>query len=496
MPYCPTHGFQQGKHCPECGALLSESPPAAGDSVRVRSPEATAIVNIAQEPKTRSRPLEVECPRCGHFNAKPARFNCKGGCGQQNLCRRHFDEEHEVCKWCADERRGIAKAEAARQAKLQADLAAWQKRAEQAETKATILAQRIQQAENNLGQSKTALSHSQERVHGLEKDLANWRGRAEKAEGELAIIEHARQEAEAKKRREIVVLKPGIKILDRYFIRSLIGEGGMARVWLAEEQTTAVRRQVAIKESKVGVQDGDTTDPKGRFEWEATVAAALIEAGVPNIVPVWHVEPLGSGHVLVMSYMPGGDLADMIKQYPAGLPLERAEAIVLDVLAALAGMYNGGARDSYIHRDVKPSNILFDMEGRAHLTDFGLAAMSFPPDVTQSFPYTMQSFGTPLYMAPECASPMIDIGFPFPFFSHRADLYSLGCVFWEMLTGKPYKHFKPGTPPSQLRAGLPAKVEQVVMKALAQDVRLRWQFAEGMAEALRAGLPKSRLRRR
>ncbi len=470
MPYCSTHGFQHGK------------------SVRVNTREATQIVNIAQETKTRSRPLEVECPRCGHFNAMRNTFNCKGGCGAQNLCRRHFDEEYEVCKWCADERRGIARAEAERQAKLQADLAAWRKRAEQAETKATILAQRIQQAENNLGQSKTALSQSQERVQGMEKDLANWRDRAEKAEGELAAIEQDRQEAEAKRRREVAVVKPGIYILDRYFIRSLIGEGGMARIWLASDETNHHSRDVAVKEGKVVAHDGDSVDLKRRFEWEASVTAALIEQGVPHIVPVWQVKPLGSSFVLVMTYMPGGDLAGLIKQYPAGLPLERAEAIALDVLAALAGMAKRGALWGYIHRDIKPSNVLFDGKGKAYLADFGLSAVF---GETLTVPQSYQGYGTPQYMAPEHLIPGTS-----PYLSPPTDLYAVGCVFWEMITGKPYKHFKPGTSPSQLRAGLPAKVEQVVMKALAEDYWSRWHSAEDMAEALRAGLSKSRSRRR
>ena len=75
------------------------------------------------------------------------------------------------------------------------------------------------------------------------------------------------------------------------------------------------------------------------------------------------------------------------------------------------------------------------------------------------------------------------------------DLYALGCVFWEMLTGKPYKRFKPGTSPNQLRAGLPAQMDQVVMRALAEDPWLRWSSAEDMAEALQAGVANPRLGR-
>lgn len=262
MPYCPTHGFQPGKHCSQCGAPLSDSPPDAGDSVRVRSPEAHAHASanptfVLPGGHVETRPALVKCPKCGKRNLEPATFDCQGDCGRENLCERHFDEEYEVCIDCAREWRGEAKAEAARQAQLQADLVSWRqraeqaeatvheltrqgeqghqaleqaradlrqaqarvrsleqevvaqrRRAEQAEADAAALTQRSQQAETNLAQRTTDLGQSREQVRSLEKDLAGWRGRAEKAEGELAAIERARQEADATRGRTEEVSRP------------------------------------------------------------------------------------------------------------------------------------------------------------------------------------------------------------------------------------------------------------------------------------------------
>ncbi len=125
MLICPNgHGLREGRFCPECGAELLAALPA-GDAVRIRSPEAHANVQVVVpgSPTIGGPPALVKCPKCGHRNSEADVFDCQGPCGRINLCRRHFDEEYDLCRDCAALRRGDAEREAARQAKLQADLA-------------------------------------------------------------------------------------------------------------------------------------------------------------------------------------------------------------------------------------------------------------------------------------------------------------------------------------------------------------------------------------
>lgn len=269
-------------------------------------------------------------------------------------------------------------------------------------------------------------------------------------------------------------ITPDTTLLNKYRIVRLLGEGGMARVWLAEELAFG-NRLVAIKEPRPSAFSDDAAEIELRYRREVQVCAALEQAGVPNIVRAITAEPTGDGLLLVMAYMPGGDLADLIRQHPAGLPVERAVAIALDVLAALAGAHSHPLE--IVHRDIKPSNILFDKEGRAHLADFGLAQLAGMSGRSQL--RGNQHPGTPQYMAPEQERSA-------GYLSPAADLYALGCVLWEMLTGKRYKRFKPGTPPSQVRSGLPAWLDQVIAQALAMEPWERWEEAAGMTETLRA----------
>lgn len=250
----------------------------------------------------------------------------------------------------------------------------------------------------------------------------------------------------------------------------------MARVWLAEELAFG-QRLVAIKEPRPNPLSDDAAEIELRYRREVQVCAALEQAGVPNIVRAITAEPTGDGLLLVMAYMPGGDLADLIRQHPTGLPVERAVAIALDVLAALAGAHSHPME--IVHRDIKSNNILFDAQGRAHLADFGLAQLAGMSGRSQL--RGSQHPGTPQYMAPEQERSA-------GYLSPAADLYALGCVLWEMLTGKRYKRYKPGTLPSQTRSEVPSWLDEVLARALAEDAWDRWGEAEEIAEALHADL--------
>mgnify|MGYP005845478459 FL=1 len=169
-------------------------------------------------------------------------------------------------------------------------------------------------------------------------------------------------------------LQPGESILNgKYRILKLAGEGGMGRVWLAEEVAFG-GRLVAIKEPLEGLSPEDLADLQARYRREVQVCAYLALVKAPNTVRALTAEPYEGGVLLVMEYMPGGDLAGLLRQHPEGLPVERAISIALDILDALQAAHHHPM--GIVHRDVKPSNVLLDEAGRAHLADFGVAQVS------------------------------------------------------------------------------------------------------------------------
>ena len=199
MPYCPTHGLKEGRFCPDCGSELLAVPPA-GDSLRIRSPEAHANVNLQMA----AQPRIVQCGWCGKRNPEPESFDCRGGCSRQNLCMRHFDEEYNVCRDCAALQRGDAEREAARQAAAQAELAGWRTRATEVEAQAARLGEELRQAQTVAEAARREQRAGQEQAAMLQAALADWRPRAERAEAQLAALAaKAQAEAEAKRQAEL-----------------------------------------------------------------------------------------------------------------------------------------------------------------------------------------------------------------------------------------------------------------------------------------------------
>ena len=192
MAYCPNgHGEQSGRFCPECGASLSASPPPSNDSIRIRSPQAHAVASVSPTfvlpgGVTEVPPVYVKCPWCGRRNPEAETFDCQGACGRQNLCLRHFDEEYEVCRQCSQTLRGEDRAQADQQARLQAELEQWRRRAEAAEARVSELTSQAQRNEAALAQARDELEAARVRIAALERELAGWQQRAEKAEAKLA----------------------------------------------------------------------------------------------------------------------------------------------------------------------------------------------------------------------------------------------------------------------------------------------------------------------
>ena len=202
--------------------------------------------------------------------------------------------------------------------------------------------------------------------------------------------------------------------LGHYRILSLLGRGGMADVYRAEDERLG--REVALK----ALPAEFARDPERieRFEREVRAAARLNH---PNIVTVYEFGQGEGQHFYTMALMTGGDLKTRIRAQAEGMPAEDARAVTLAMARALHYAHGRG----FVHRDVKPENILFGEEETPQLTDFGIArAMESGTRMTA----TGMSIGSPHYMSPEQAQGLkVDA---------RSDLYSLGVVFYEMLTGR------------------------------------------------------------
>ena len=202
--------------------------------------------------------------------------------------------------------------------------------------------------------------------------------------------------------------------LGHYRILALLGRGGMADVYTAEDERLG--REVALK----AVPPEFARDPERveRFRREVRAAARLSH---PNIVTVYEFGQGDGLHFYTMALMPGGDLKALIRANPEGMAEDEARAVASAVARAL----NYAHRHGFVHRDVKPENILFGEEGTPQLTDFGIArAMGSETRMTA----TGMSIGSPHYMSPEQARGLAVDG--------RSNLYSLGVVLYEMLTGR------------------------------------------------------------
>jgi serine/threonine-protein kinase len=273
----------------------------------------------------------------------------------------------------------------------------------------------------------------------------------------------------------------GALFAGRYRIIRRLGQGGMARVYLAQDES--LHREVAIKV----LADRHSDDPHfiERFQREARAAARLNH---PNIVQVYD-QSQGGMSFIVQEYVEGETLKDLIRR-EAPLDPRRAITIALQILAALRVAHQQGV----VHRDVKPQNILMQPDGKVKVADFGIASAGGDTEMTEAGSIV----GTAQYLAPEQARGL-PVGPP-------ADLYSVGIVLYEMLSGRvPFegdtavnvamRHVQEAPEPLTERNPLvPVALESVVMRALAKDPRERFQSADEMGielDRVRQGLPIS-----
>ena len=274
-------------------------------------------------------------------------------------------------------------------------------------------------------------------------------------------------------------------VIGNYHVRQKLGEGGMGSVYLAEHPT--IGKKVALK--VLHAEFAADTNVVSRF---FTEAKAVNDIGHPNIVDIVDYGMItgSQGEQLVyffMEFLPGHTLTDLIRA-EAPLPPERALNITVQVADALAASH----KCNIVHRDLKPDNIMLAPRGRekdfVKLLDFGIAKLTGDQPGAQKT-RTGLVMGTPAYMSPEQCEGRGQI-------DHRSDIYSLGIVLYEMITGRvPFygegygeilvQHLtaRP-VPPTTIRGVIPPHVEQVVLKAMEKRPEARFPNMDEMVKAL------------
>src|SRR3989440_10973436 len=269
-------------------------------------------------------------------------------------------------------------------------------------------------------------------------------------------------------------------VLGTCTLRQLIGQGGMGAVYLAQQSRP--RRQVAVKVllPATALKPQHLAAFLERFRRETDAAASLEH---PNIMPVHEYGERDGLAYLVMPYISGGTLRDVMER-EGPLSLDKAVYYLDQVAAALDFAHAQGV----IHRDIKPANILLTPEGRLLLTDFGLVKVIADGQAAQTrLTGEGAPVGTPDYMSPEqVMGDEVD---------GRADLYSLGVILYQMVTGStPFQgetpmqiaaqHLQAPPPsPQMFRRDLPIEAAQVILRALAKRPMERYQSAQGLADA-------------
>jgi eukaryotic-like serine/threonine-protein kinase len=268
----------------------------------------------------------------------------------------------------------------------------------------------------------------------------------------------------------------GRKLGNRYEVIERIGGGGMAVVFRALD--TLLNRHVSIKVLRA--QFANDEDFVRRFRREAQAAASLSH---PNVVNIYDVGMEGEDYYIVMEYVDGLTLKEVI-QDRAPLPVSEAIDIAKQICSALGHAHE----NNIVHRDIKPHNILIGKDGRIKVTDFGIARAITSNTITQDG----SVLGSVHYFSPEQARGGItDV---------KSDIYSLGVVLYEMVTGElPFsgetpisvalKHLQEQfVEPRQLNPALPQSVENIVLKSLAKDPAVRYQSARDMGRDLEKAL--------
>lgn len=268
--------------------------------------------------------------------------------------------------------------------------------------------------------------------------------------------------------------------IGKYEDLQLIGQGGMAEVYIGTDPT--LHRKVAIK--LILPHFADKSDFEARFQREAKTIANLRHA---NIVQIYEYSIEDGNPFMVMEYLDGGTLSEILAKYKeAGRPMPLEEAA--NILDKIASGLDYAHKRGLIHRDIKPANILFSEDGEPIVADFGIVKLL---DEGAALTQTGGVVGSPRYLSPEQASQNeVD---------KRSDIYSLGIVLYQMVTGEvPFEgdlvsvmmqHVNdPPESPITINADLPHSIANVVLKALEKDPDNRFNSVGEMAKAFRGSL--------
>ena len=271
--------------------------------------------------------------------------------------------------------------------------------------------------------------------------------------------------------------KPEKTIVGKYHLLEELGKGGMGIVYKAKD--TKLDRTVALKFLPLELTRDE--EAKERFIQEAKAASAL---DYPNICTIYEIDETKDNRMFIsMACYEGESLREKIDKGP--LKIEEATDIATQIAQGLDKAHKKGI----IHRDIKPANIMITEDGVAKIVDFGLAKLAGQMKLTR----TGTTLGTIAYMSPEQAQgKSVD---------HRSDIWSLGVVLYEMLTGQlPFKGEqmqstvysilkKDPEPPTSIRSDIPRHIEQVVFKALEKDISYRYQNMQDLIQDLKQSPP-------
>ena len=267
-------------------------------------------------------------------------------------------------------------------------------------------------------------------------------------------------------------MQAGTELARRYVLEELLGHGAMGRVWRATDQV--LDRPVAVKVINEGHANRELAS---RLKREARIAARLQH---PGITAVHDVGSYDGQPFIVMELLQGHDLASILEQAPNGLPVDTVISLAIQAAEAVQAAHDGHV----IHRDLKPANLFLQDSGHLKICDFGIA---WAAEATAGLTAVGQAIGTVHYMSPEqCEGKRVD---------ERSDLYSLGCVLHELLTGQPpysglpmaimLQHLNSSpSSPRALRPDIPEELDRLVLDLLAKDPAARPPSASRVGAAL------------
>ena len=260
---------------------------------------------------------------------------------------------------------------------------------------------------------------------------------------------------------------PAVEVLDGLFeeleVQKLLGQGGMGAVYQVNQ--SRLGRIAALK-----VLPPEAASRSGFTERFAREARTLAQLNHPNVVVIYDFGERGGYYFLLMEFVDGVNL----RQALDGGQLSSADALA--IVPQICGALQFAHDQGIVHRDIKPENILLDRQGRVKVADFGLAKLLDRDTTSEALTATGQVMGTTHYMAPEQFDSPDEV-------DHRADIYSLGVVMYEMLTGElPMGRF---APPSQ-RVSIDVQLDEVVLRALERAPSRRYQRASQVGEEVEA----------